>query len=182
MPNSNIDNSSSRQKSIFAWLKTSKYSRPLKENKGFYICGGKIVRLKSGERIDLLDWLKREGFISLKRVDDYSISYTPPNEQYQEKITFFDSRVHSEKYYEAIKKKAEFEESCRPDPYYSEGSSIVDNWLQHNKPLEDDDYDEGKEESYWEHNHIPESDDFYNNDDYGDYSQHQEYVRGHLDD
>ena len=175
----NIDKSSGRQKSIFTWLKSSEYPRQLRENKGFYICGGSIVRLKSGERIDLLDWLKREGFNSLKKVDNYRISYTPQNEKYQEKITFFNPSSHSEKYYELFRKSKDFEESCRPDQNYGENSSIVDNWLQHNTPsVVDSDYDN---ETYWEHNHIPESDNFYNEADYGDYSDHIEYVRGHKD-
>ena len=148
MSSSNIDNSGNRQILIFEWLKTSKYICPLKENKGFHIYGGQIVRLKSGERIDLLDWLKREGFHTLKRIYNHSISYTRPNEKYQEKITFFNSEFRNDKYYEENKKREEFEESCTPDPYY-DGGSIVDNWLKCHEPMEYD-YVNDDEDSLWE--------------------------------
>lgn len=157
----------SRQELIFKWLKTSKYSNPFEDkDKGFYVEIGSIVRLKSGERIDLLNWLILEGFNGIREVGNFTVYHKQPfiwkeREIGKECLCFHKSPSPKEKYDAMIKKRKEFEESCKPDPNFSEGDSIVDNWLRKNHAYDGyDDYDD------------------FDNSDAHDY---QEFVRDHLD-
>ncbi|MCK9419818.1 MAG: hypothetical protein M0R70_10620 [Nitrospirae bacterium] len=78
-----------RQKEIMSWLSTSKFANRLKTTQGFYIAKGSIVRLKSGELKEIIDWLLKEGFIPDKVFPPYEVKYTPPGGKYAEKLTFF---------------------------------------------------------------------------------------------
>ena len=78
-----------RQKEIMSWLSISRYANSLKTTQGFYIAKGSIVRLKSGEIKEIIDWLLKEGFIPDKVFPPYEVKYTPPGGKYAEKLTFF---------------------------------------------------------------------------------------------
>jgi hypothetical protein len=56
----------SRLITIIAWLSRSKYAEPIRY--GFRVSSGHLVRLRSGERIDLVAWLQREGAGRIVRV------------------------------------------------------------------------------------------------------------------
>ena len=91
------DNSSNRQKDILEWLEQSKYVKKIvKDNAeiGFYISRGNILSLKSGKKIDIIDWLLREGFKSLEVILYYNVSYTPIESEYSEKFSFFDIQLN----------------------------------------------------------------------------------------
>ena len=84
------DVSTNRQKDILEWLEDSKHGRRFKVGGGFYIIRGLSIKLRDGEILDILDWLIGEGFSSITQVMNYDISYTAPNSEYSEKISFFD--------------------------------------------------------------------------------------------
>jgi len=91
------DNSSNRQKDILEWLEQSKYVKKIvKDNAeiGFYVSRGNILSLKSGKKIDIIDWLLREGFKSLEVILYYNVSYTPIESEYSEKFSFFEIQLN----------------------------------------------------------------------------------------
>jgi hypothetical protein len=55
-----------------------------------------------------MEWLKSKGFINLKSIFNYSVSYTPESENYTEKITFFKMQPQGTVYYPPT----EFENDC----------------------------------------------------------------------
>lgn len=111
------NNATKRERDIFEWLKSSKYARPFQKGQGFYVLSGNLVRLKCGETMDLLDFLKQEGFNENMFVMNYSVKITEANEQYQKKISFFYSPP-------ANKSDDDFDSKCQPDPLFSEYSSL----------------------------------------------------------
>jgi hypothetical protein len=118
-----LDYSTDRHKEICEWLKSSKYALPFKRGNGFHITYGKIVKLKNGDQLDLLVWLMREGFYKLKRCGNYLISYTLPDNNYSEKYSF----LFSQNFYQQ-QKNIEFDKLCQPDPYWSDSSTLLENW------------------------------------------------------
>lgn len=84
-----IDPSTERQKDIVCWLEDSIHAQQLANKPGFFVKSGKIVSLKSGEKIEVIKWLKSEGFMKIKSVLNYNISYNPEGEKYGESLTFF---------------------------------------------------------------------------------------------
>lgn len=111
------DNSTKREREIFEWLINSKYARPHQKGQGFYVLAGHIIRLKCGETMDLLDFLIKEGFNDYMYVKNYSVKISEANEHFQKKISFFYSPPANDD-------DDDFESKCRPDPLFSEYSSI----------------------------------------------------------
>ncbi|NCU32402.1 MAG: helix-turn-helix domain-containing protein [Candidatus Moranbacteria bacterium] len=92
-----VDNSTNRQKDIVEFLEKSKYAHKILKNNseiGFYARRGDLVKLISGERIDIIDWLLREGFEALECVLYYTVSYTQKESQYPEKFSFFEIQLN----------------------------------------------------------------------------------------
>lgn len=85
-----IDSSTERQIDILKWLKLSNHVMKFKNNNGFYVRRGKIVILKDGCAIDILEWLLKEGFGSSTRVLNYSVRHNMTNDKYPESIFFFE--------------------------------------------------------------------------------------------
>jgi len=86
-----IDKSTPRQKEILSWLKSSKYGQELKKGNGFYVIGGSVVKLKNGNRSEIIDWLNREGIRNNCIISKYRVYQAPPRKGARQIITFIES-------------------------------------------------------------------------------------------
>ena len=184
------DRSSDRQKEIVTWLEYSDYVLPFNNKNGFYLVAGTLATSPFSKEKDIFAVLKQEGFLSIKHILNYNIVYTPPGKVYREKLSFFDGfqgqsaleikeivnnyKERIQKIRDAHDKERKFEESCMPDPNWSD-SRPIDYGLT--DKVDGSEYDG---DTYWEQNHYPENEHDYE-DNYGDYSDHSEYVRSHID-
>ena len=155
-----VDVSNDRQKEVFSWLKESKHARPFKNGDGFYVISGVLVKLKNGEIIELMAWIKREGFDVIKRIYDYHILHKPAWDNYSEQISFFEIKTKIDiknEYHEH--ERSEFDRSCDPDPMWSEHSSFEDSYYLARSSVYNDYYDHDLDR--W----VSPSEDDYDDDD-----------------
>jgi len=77
------------QAEIIEWLSKSTIIRKLRTGRGFYVIRGMSVKLEDGNLYDALDWLMGEGIQAGCRLHGYSVAYSPANNHWAEKLTFF---------------------------------------------------------------------------------------------
>lgn len=78
-----------RKIKVVEWLKSSDLAKAFNQSaEGFHIFSGQCVRFDNGNKLDVLNWLAREGIEGGGCIGGYNVSYTPKGE-YGEKMTFF---------------------------------------------------------------------------------------------
>jgi len=70
-----------RRARIVEWLRRSVFARPLagRPRNGFLVEGGRLGTLRSGEQVEIVAWLKREGLTLRHLVGGYEATYHPPS-------------------------------------------------------------------------------------------------------
>jgi len=84
-----IKEQNDRKIEVVEWLESSDLAKAFhKSTEGFHVFSGQCVRFENGKKLDVLDWLSREGIEGGVCIGGYNVSYTPRGE-YDEKMTFF---------------------------------------------------------------------------------------------
>jgi len=79
-----------RQKRIIEWLaQTPQVGVPTKNATGFFVNYGTIIKLKTGEEVESLEWLKSEGFKHGLLIGEYSVKHSPGTNEFPERFFFF---------------------------------------------------------------------------------------------
>lgn len=81
---------------IMGWLSEEKDGLAVKHHAGdgFFVPRGKQVALQSGEIMDAVDWLLKEGFTGGLTVGGYHVVYVPPGGEHCERLTFFPIEIY----------------------------------------------------------------------------------------
>lgn len=66
-------NESFRTNKIIKWLESSEISKIRPNNFGFFVPKGLVVKLEGGIKIEIIDWLEKEGISEGIAYDNYSI-------------------------------------------------------------------------------------------------------------
>lgn len=79
-----------RQIQIVEWLsQASRIGIPMKNGSGFFVSKGVIVRLKSGDEVDCMEWLESEGLKNGMSIGGYTVKHASETQDFPERLFFF---------------------------------------------------------------------------------------------